>query len=144
MIANDLNQEEGEEISFVPNVINAVSLCDNQCSEKTLSLWQLASVVIEEGEESYCKPCYNESLKAQGDEPLTTWQWLCGEKGASWKTWKMMGQEPYVRGMWEYFCQERASVKSFREDAEEERQAGIHCQWQLASQRVLGASLMLQ
>ena len=27
--------------------------CDNQCSEKTLSFWQLASVVIKEGEESY-------------------------------------------------------------------------------------------
>ena len=27
--------------------------CDNQCSDKTLSFWQLASVVIKEGEESY-------------------------------------------------------------------------------------------
>ena len=42
--------------------------CDNQCSEKTLSFWQLASVVIKEGEESYaanlCHKFYNDSLKA--------------------------------------------------------------------------------
>ena len=33
-------------MSFVPSAIN-------QCSEKTLSFWQLSSVVIQEGEESY-------------------------------------------------------------------------------------------
>ena len=37
---------------------------------KTLSFWQLASVVIQEGEESYttnlCQKCYNDSLKAKG------------------------------------------------------------------------------
>ena len=42
-----------------------------------------------------------------------------------------MGKEQYVREMWEFFCQERARVKRFREEAEEERQAGIHGQWQL-------------
>ena len=45
--------------------------CDNQCSEKTLSFWQFALVVIKEGEESYttnlCQQCYNESLKANGE-----------------------------------------------------------------------------
>ena len=44
--------------------------CDNRCSEKTLSFWQLTSVVIKEGEESYTtnlcqKYCYNESLKTK-------------------------------------------------------------------------------
>ena len=47
--------------------------CDNQCSEKSLSLWELVSVVIKEGEESHitnlCQKCYDESL------PLTKWQW---------------------------------------------------------------------
>ena len=51
--ANDMDQEEGEELSFVPSassVPQKPSLrCDNQCSEKTLSLWPLASVVIKEG-----------------------------------------------------------------------------------------------
>ena len=35
--------------------------------------------------------------------------------------------------MWEYFCRERDRVKRFREQAEEERQAGIQGQWQLES-----------
>ena len=64
--------------------------CDNQRSEKTLGFWQLASVVINEGEESYttnlCKKCFNESLKAE-EKPLTNWQWrdFRGTKGAPWK-----------------------------------------------------------
>ena len=37
------------------------------------------------------------------------------------RLWKMMGKEQYVRDMWEYFCQESARVKRFREEAEEER-----------------------
>ena len=59
--ANDMNQEEAKEISFVR--------CDNKCSEKTLTLWQFASVVMKEGEESYttklCQQCYNKSLEAK-------------------------------------------------------------------------------
>ena len=45
----------------------------------------------------------------------------------------MMGKEPYVRGMWEYFLQERDRVKKFRERAEEEKLAGKQGQWQLES-----------
>ena len=45
--AND--QEEAEEISFVPSAISVsqkpLFRCDNQCSEKTISFRQLASVV---------------------------------------------------------------------------------------------------
>ena len=68
-----------------------VSLRDNQCSEKTLSIWQLASVVIREGEESYttnsCQKCHNDSLKAKGEEPLTNvkWRQVVGKKGVSEK-----------------------------------------------------------
>ena len=46
---------------------------------------------------------------------------------------KMMGKEQDVREMWEYFCQDRARLKRFREEAEEERQARIQGQWQLES-----------
>ena len=57
----------------------------------------------------------------------------------------MIGKEPYLRGVWECFVQERSRVKRFRELADAEKQArntrsvaaGI------ASQRVLGASEML-
>ena len=45
----------------------------------------------------------------------------------------MMGKEKYVREMWEYFCRERNRVKRFREQAEEEKQAGIQGQCQLES-----------
>ena len=42
--AKDLDQEEAEEISFVPSAISVPQkpffLCDNRCSEKTLSFWQ--------------------------------------------------------------------------------------------------------
>ena len=81
--ATDLNQEESEEISFVPSAIsvpqNPLLRFDNRCSEKTLSFWQFASVVMKEGEESnttnLCQHCYNEPLVARKDTPLTKWQW---------------------------------------------------------------------
>ena len=56
------------------------------------------------------------------------------------RMWKMMGKEPYLRGMWEYFLKERSRVNRFRELADEEKQAGIQGQAGIASQRVLGAS----
>ena len=55
--AKSTDQEEAEELSFVPSAISVprkhLFRCDNQCSEKTLSFWQLSSVVIKVGEESY-------------------------------------------------------------------------------------------
>ena len=45
----------------------------------------------------------------------------------------MREKEPYLRGMWEYFLQERSRAKSFRELAEEEEQAGIRGQRQQES-----------
>ena len=68
------DQEEAEELSFVPSAISVprklMFRCDNQCIKKNLSFWQLASVVTQEGEESYttnlCQKCYNDSLKAKG------------------------------------------------------------------------------
>ena len=45
--------EEEEERTFVPSAISVplkpLFRCDKQCSEKTLSYWQLASVVVNEG-----------------------------------------------------------------------------------------------
>ena len=41
---NEMNQEEAEEISFVPSSISVpqkpLLRCDNRCSEKTLNFWQ--------------------------------------------------------------------------------------------------------
>ena len=66
--AKSTDQEEAKELSFVPSAINVsqklMFRCDNQCSENPFSFWQLASVVIQDGEESYttifCHKCYNE------------------------------------------------------------------------------------
>ena len=68
---------------FVPSAVSVpqkmMFRCDKQCSEKSPSYWQLASVVINEGEESYttnlCKKCLINSLKARGEKPLTNVQW---------------------------------------------------------------------
>ena len=50
--------------------------CDRQCCEKTLRYWQLASVVVNEGDEAYttnlCQKCFNKHLQAKGEAPLTS------------------------------------------------------------------------
>ena len=141
--AKSAEQEEVEERIFVPSAKSVpqkpLFRCDNQCSEKTLSHWQLASVVIDEGEESYttnlCQMCFHISLKAKGEKPLTDVQWrqAVQKKAYPGRIWRMMGKEPYARGMWEYFLQDRNRVQRFRDLAEEEKQAGIQGQWQLES-----------
>ena len=74
--------------------------CDKQCSEKSLSYWQLASVMINEGEESYttnlCQKCFNNVLKAKGEKPLTSVQWrqVVEKKANRGRIWRMMGKEP--------------------------------------------------
>ena len=64
--------------------------CDNQCSAKTISFWQLASVVIQEGEESYTtnlrQKCCNDSLKAKkGKHSQNGSGDSSREKSAPWK-----------------------------------------------------------
>ena len=50
-------QEEEEKKTFVRSVVSVplklLFRCDRQCSEKTLSYWQLASVVLDEGDEAF-------------------------------------------------------------------------------------------
>ena len=94
--AKSTDQEEAEELTFVPSAIRVpqklMFRCDKQCSEKTLSFWQLASMVIQEGEESYttniCQKFYNDSLKSK---TLTNWQLrqFAGEKAHRGRFWKM-------------------------------------------------------
>ena len=65
--AKSTEQEEMEERIFVSSAVSVpqkpLFLCDNKCSEKTLSYWQLASVVVNEGDEAYttnlCQKCFN-------------------------------------------------------------------------------------
>ena len=108
--AKSAEQEEVEERICVPSAISVpqkpLFRFDNRCSEKTLSYWQLASVVINEGEESYttnlCQMCFNNSLKAKGETPLTNVQWrqVVEKKAYRGRIRRMMGKEPYVREMW--------------------------------------------
>ena len=73
--AKSVEQEEVEARICVPSVVSVpqkmMFRCDKQCSEKSLSYWQLASVVINEGEKPYttnfCLMCFNNSLKAKGE-----------------------------------------------------------------------------
>ena len=88
--AKRTDQEEAEELSFVPSAISVpqklIFRCDSQCN-----FWQLASVVIREGEKSYttkkCQKCYNDSLKAKGEKPTDKLavERVRGAKGAPWK-----------------------------------------------------------
>ena len=112
---------------------------DNQCSEKTLSCWQLASVVLNKGDEAYttnlCQKCFHKHLQAKREKPLTNVQWreVVEKKAYRGRMWKMMGKEPYLRGMWEHFSCERSKAKKFRQLADEEKQARIQGQWQQES-----------
>ena len=63
-------QEEEEKRTFVPSAVSVplkpLFRCDRQCSEKTLSYWQLASVVVNDSDEAYttnlCQKCFNKTL----------------------------------------------------------------------------------
>ena len=93
--AKSTDQEEAEELSFVPCAISfpqkLMFRCDNQCSEKTLSFWQLASVVIQEGEESYTTKKmpemlqrFSEGKRRRNTDKLAV-ETVRGAKGALWK-----------------------------------------------------------
>ena len=114
--AKSTEQEEMEERIFVPSAVSVpqkpLFRCDNQCSEKTLSYWQLASVVGNEGDEAYttnlCQKCFNKHLQAEGEKPLSNVQWrrVVEKKACRGRLWKMMGKEQYIREIWAYFAKE--------------------------------------
>ena len=100
----NLSRDEAEEVSFVPSA-NSIPQgpmfwCDNLCSDKALSFWQFASVVIDDVKESYtanlCQQCCNERF---GGKRTCTLEELAvensrGEEGASWKTMENAGERP--------------------------------------------------
>ena len=128
--------EEEEERTLIPSAVSdplkPLFRCDKQCSEKTFSCWQLASVVMNEGDEAYST---NKHLQAKGEKPLSNVQWrkVVEKKAYRGRMWKRLGKEPYLRGMWEHFSCERSKAKKFRKLAVEEKQAGIEGQWQQES-----------
>ena len=136
-------EQEEEETTFVPSAVSVplkpLFRCDRQCSDKTLSCWQLASVLVNEGDEAYttnlCQMCFNKHLQAKGEEPLTDvkWRQVVEWKAYRGRMWKMMGKEPYLRGMWEHFFCERSKAKKYRQLADEEKQSEKQGQWQQGS-----------
>ena len=114
--------------------------CDSQCSEKTLSYLQLASVVVIEGDEAHTRPTCVRSVstntctqKEKSRCEMCSGDRVVEKKAYRGRMWNMMGKEPYLHGMWEYFLQERSKVKRFRGLADEEKQAGIQGLWQQES-----------
>ena len=65
--SNGLESGAGRRNRFCANAVSVspkpMFRCDNGCSEKTFSYWQLETVVIKEGEEPHtiniCQQCYN-------------------------------------------------------------------------------------
>ena len=108
-----INQEEADEIGFVPSALSGPrgvdSWCDNRCSEKALRYLQIASMVIEEGGEirtiNLCKLCYTDKLVQQGKQPLKSkgWKEVVEKKAHRGRPWKVFGSEQFLRGMCEYF-----------------------------------------
>ena len=90
---SDVPGEEGEEIISPKRKIIRVETQDHvreATDTDQLSNWQLASVVIQEGEESYttnlCQKCYNDSLRAKGKNTYQlAVETVRGAKGAPWK-----------------------------------------------------------
>ena len=128
----NVSRDEAEEISFVPSGISIPRrsmFCDTRCSDNSLSFWQFASVVVEEGEESHtansCQQCYNKNLMAKGEAPLTKWQWyaVVEKKAHRGRLWRMLGKDQYLQGIWEYFSFERLKSEVVHEGCRE-RKAG--------------------
>ena len=82
-VGRSTEKEDEEKRTFAPSAVKVpqkpLFRCDRQCSEKTLSCWQLASVVVNEGDEAdttnLCQMCFNKHLQAKGEEPLTNVKW---------------------------------------------------------------------
>ena len=62
-----------------------------------------------------CKP----RLESAGDSE--EWKGVVEKKAQHGWIWKVMGNEQFVRGMWEYLTLERAEVKKILEDASREK-----------------------
>ena len=108
--------------------------CDNQCSEKSFSYWQLALVVVDEGDEAYTTnlrlKCFNKHLQAKrrtaADKRAV--ERGGGKDGVSSKNVENVGGKAFYACFVGYFLQERSRVKRYRELADEEKQTGVQGQ----------------
>ena len=128
--AKSMEYEEEEERTLVPSAVSVpltpLFRCDIQCSEKTLTDWQLA-VVVNEGDEAYTtnlfQKCFNQHLQAEGEKPLTIVQWR-----------QVVVKKVYRGRMWEndgkrtMFAWNVGTLSPRKKQSNE--QAGIQGQWQ--------------
>ena len=115
--------EEEEERTFVPSAVSVplkpLFRCDRQCSGKTLSYWQLASVVENEGDEAFstnlCQMCFNKHFAGKRRRTIDKCEVEagCGNEGVSGKNVENDGKEPYLRGMWNISPVKDRSRRSF-------------------------------
>ena len=95
--------------------------------------------MIKEGEESYttnlCQKLYNESLKAKGEKNTDKLavERVREAKSAPWKALENDGKRTIRAGNVGILFAKKEKAKRFREQAEEEKQAGTRGQWQLES-----------
>ena len=106
----NLSPVEAEEKSFVPSAISIpqrpMFWCDNRSSDKALRLWQFASVVVEDGEDSYTAKSVSAVVQRKLDgkgsgafEELAV-EGSRGKEGASWKAMENAGKRPvYIRNL---------------------------------------------
>ena len=137
-----ISPDEAEELAFVPSALReprGIYLCDNHCSETAVRCWQFASVVVEEGggarTVNLCQQCFHEWRVQQGEPRLNWWQWraVVEKKAHRGIILRIMVNDPFTRGMWEYFTVKRAEANRIQYDAAREKQEGIQGQWQQES-----------
>ena len=83
-----------------------------------------------------CVKCIStNTYRQKGEEPHINvkWRQVVEKKPYRGRMCKMMGKEPYVRGMWEHVSCEKSKAKKYRQLADEEKQAGIQGQWEQES-----------
>ena len=107
----NMSRDEAEARSFVSSAISTPERhtfwCGDRCSDKALRFWPFASVVVEDGKESYtanlCQQCYDESLTAKGLALLKNWKWKVVVEKKAWivagyeECWKRPVHTRYVR-----------------------------------------------
>ena len=103
--AKSAEQEEVEERTLKPSAVGVphkmLFRCDKQCSEKSRSYWQLASVVVHEGVEAYttnlCQKCLNNNLQAKGERPLSNVQRRQVVGKNSYRSWNHKPENAWSR-----------------------------------------------
>ena len=110
--------EEAEEFAFVLSARG----------EPAVRYWQFASVVVEEGvvarTVNLCQQCFYELRLQQGEPRRNSWQWraVVEKKAHRGRIWRIMGNEQFTRGVWEYFFNlERAEAKRIQDDSAREK-----------------------